>query len=146
MVLWGWVFVPSFLAVSLYDDPMTGEAGFPTVGRSPKRRQEILAATRALFDESGSRYAQVDDVARAVGISRAIIYRHFSSKEELFAEVLVTYLRELKVSFSQAAALGGSAEQRLENLTDAILDFGLAHPAFVDCALTLVRLGPSVAA
>src|SRR5258705_117470 len=46
--------------------------------RRRKREAEILAATRALFDERGVRDAQIDDVARAVGINRAIIYRHAS--------------------------------------------------------------------
>jgi len=108
-------------------------------GRSPGRRQEILSATRKLFDESGSRDAQIEDIARAVGINRAIIYRHFSSKEELFAEVVVTYLGELQAAFAAAADAAGTPTGRLEGLADAMIDFGLAHPAFVDCALALVR-------
>ena len=41
------------------------------------------------------RDAQIEDIARAVGINRAIVYRHFSGKEELFALTLVSYLDEL---------------------------------------------------
>ncbi len=51
-----------------------------TAERRAERSREIVAATRALFDERGVREAQIEDIARAVGINRAIIYRHFSSK------------------------------------------------------------------
>ena len=56
------------------------------------REKEIIAATRALFDEKGIREAQIEDIAAAVGINRAIVYRHFSGKEELFALTLVLSL------------------------------------------------------
>ena len=42
------------------------------------------------------RDAQIEDIARAVGINRAIVYRHFTGKEELFALTLVGYLDELR--------------------------------------------------
>lgn len=118
---------------------METAGGTARTGRSLGRRQEILAATRALFDESGSRDAQIEDIARAVGINRAIIYRHFSSKEELFSEVVVSYLGELSESFSDATAEVTSPVDRLEQLADAMIDFGVTHPAFVDCSLALVR-------
>jgi len=72
--------------------------------RRRAREQEILAATRRLFDESGVRDAQIDDIARAVGINRAIIYRHFSGKEELFALAVESYLEELQQRLEEAAA------------------------------------------
>ena len=47
----------------------------PAAARRRAREREILAATRRLFDESGVRDAQIEDVARAVGVNRAIISR-----------------------------------------------------------------------
>ena len=58
------------------------------------REAEIVAATRALFNDKGLREAHIDDIARAVGINRAIVYRHFT-KEDLFALTMVSYLEEL---------------------------------------------------
>lgn len=106
--------------------------------RRRAREQEIIRATRALFDERGVRDAQIEDVARAVGINRAIIYRHFSGKEELFALTMVTYLDELDALLATAAGRRKPTEQ-LRAVIEAFVDFGLAHPAFVDCALTLMR-------
>ncbi|HSE71867.1 MAG TPA: TetR/AcrR family transcriptional regulator [Nocardioidaceae bacterium] len=103
------------------------------------REKEILDATRALFDARGVRDAQIEDIARAVGINRAIIYRHFSGKEELFALTLVGYLDELEERLARADRAGGTPEARLRRITEAFLDYGIEHPAFVDCAQTLMR-------
>lgn len=104
------------------------------------REQQILAATRQLFDESGVRDAQIDDIAKAVGINRAIIYRHFSGKEELFALAVESYLEELKGRLEEAAAgAGKDPVERLRAVVGEFVDYGLEYPAFVDCAQTLMR-------
>jgi AcrR family transcriptional regulator len=103
------------------------------------REREILGATRALFDARGVRDAQIEDIARAVGINRAIIYRHFSGKEELFALTLVGYLEELDARLAAADDPGADPVTRLRRITEAYIDYGLEYPAFVDCALTLMR-------
>lgn len=107
--------------------------------RRRKREQEILSATRRLFDESGVRDAQIDDIARAVGINRAIIYRHFSGKEELFALALEGYLAELRERLEAAASSVPAPADRLAAVVGAFVDYGLEYPAFVDCAQTLMR-------
>jgi len=114
--------------------------------RRREREREIIAATRALFDERGVRDAQIEDVARAVGINRAIIYRHFTGKEELFALTLVGYLDELRTELLAAAESAGDDHRaRLTAITRAFVDYGLGHPAFVDCAQTLMRrTGPEL--
>lgn len=107
--------------------------------RRRHREKEILEATRALFDARGVRDAQIEDIARAVGINRAIIYRHFSGKEELFALTLVGYLAELDTRLAEADDPEATPEDRLAGITGAFVDFGIEFPAFVDCAQTLMR-------
>jgi AcrR family transcriptional regulator len=108
--------------------------------RRRDREQQILAATRRLFDESGVRDAQIDDIARAVGINRAIIYRHFSGKEELFALAVESYLEELRGRLDAAAAAHATDPvSRLGAVVGAFVDYGLEYPAFIDCAQTLMR-------
>jgi AcrR family transcriptional regulator len=107
--------------------------------RRREREKEILDATRSLFDERGVRDAQIEDIARAVGINRAIIYRHFSGKEELFALTLVGYLDELGDRLRDADSPEADPRARLRALTGAFIDFGIQFPAFVDCAQTLMR-------
>jgi AcrR family transcriptional regulator len=113
--------------------------------RRRAREKEIIAATRALFDQRGVRDAQIEDIAKAVGINRAIVYRHFTGKEELFALTLVGYLDELRVALADADDRAAEAGDRLAALVTAFVDYGVAHPAFVDCAQTLMRrTGPEL--
>src|SRR5688572_20275212 len=125
--------------------PQTETRRSAAAARRRAREKEIIAATRALFDARGVRDAQIEDIARAVGINRAIIYRHFSGKEELFALTLVGYLEELEHRLAAADAdiasgsTGADPEQRLRRITEAFIDFGIEYPAFVDCAQTLMR-------
>jgi AcrR family transcriptional regulator len=107
--------------------------------RRRAREKEIIAATRALFDERGVRDAQIEDIARAVGINRAIVYRHFTGKEDLFALTLVGYLDELREALEEADDPRVAPAQRLTQLVGGFVDYGLAHPAFVDCAQALMR-------
>lgn len=107
--------------------------------RRDARKNDILDATRALFDERGRIDAQIEDIARAVGINRAIIYRHFSGKEELFALTLVGYLQELQVALRDADDVNTTPPDRLRRVSNRFLDFGREHPAFVDCSQSLLR-------
>jgi AcrR family transcriptional regulator len=111
----------------------------PAAARRRAREREILQATRELFDETGVRDAQIEDIARAVGVNRAIIYRHFSGKEELFALTLVSYLEDLEGRLTAATRGKRTPMSRLVAVTEAFVDFGLEYPAFVDCAQTLMR-------
>jgi AcrR family transcriptional regulator len=106
--------------------------------RVRRREQDIVDATRALFDERGMQDVPIDDIARAVGLSRALIYRHFSSKEELFILTVTRYLAELAERLEEAAA-AGEPVARLEAVTGAFADFALEYPAFLDCGVSLLR-------
>ncbi|HYP48443.1 MAG TPA: helix-turn-helix domain-containing protein, partial [Thermoleophilaceae bacterium] len=51
--------------------------------RADERRTAILSAALEVFAERGYHRTAIDDVARAGNVSKALIYEHFSSKEEL---------------------------------------------------------------
>jgi AcrR family transcriptional regulator len=119
--------------------PETDGRRTAAAARRRKREAEIIAATRRLFDAKGVRDAQIEDIAREVGVNRAIVYRHFTGKEELFALTLVGYLDELREALAAADARARKPRTRLEAITTAFADYGVAHPAFVDCAQTLMR-------
>jgi len=110
-----------------------------TAVRRRAREKAILAATRSLFDQRGVAEAQIEDIARAVGINRAIVYRHFTGKEELFALALVGYLDELGAALTEAADAHEKPRDQLAAIVSAFVDYGVAHPAFVDCAHSLMR-------
>jgi AcrR family transcriptional regulator len=102
------------------------------------REQEIVSATRVLFDERGLQDAPIDDIARAVGINKALIYRHFSSKEELFVLALASYLADLAERLEGVDPALDPATQ-LEQGWRRFTAYCLDHPAFLDCSLSLMR-------
>ncbi|MFT4286399.1 TetR/AcrR family transcriptional regulator [Nocardioides sp.] len=125
--------------------PATDGRRSAAAARRRAREAEIIAATRRLFDERGVRDAQIEDVARAVGINRAIVYRHFTGKEELFALTLVGYLDELRDVLAAAGSSASGAATKVAATVGAFVDYGVAHPAFADCALALMRrTGPEL--
>src|SRR5919199_6738739 len=108
--------------------------------RPPRRRREreIVVATRALFDERGMQDAPIEEIARAVGINKALIYRHFASKEELFVATVTLYLDELAERLRDVAPELDHVG-RLREGWGRYADFCLQYPAFLDCALSLMR-------
>ena len=52
------------------------------------KREEILTTALEVFAQRGYRRASLREIAESVGLSQAGLLHHFSSKEELFAEVL----------------------------------------------------------
>ena len=110
-----------------------------TAERRRDRERDIIRATRELFDERGTIDAQIDDIAKRVGINKALIYRHFAGKEELFALTLVDYLQELDDLLQQNDSPRRAPLNRLKALSETFVDFCLDYPAFTDCAMSLLR-------
>lgn len=118
--------------------PQTDGRRKAAAARRRERKARIIAATRQIFDSRGVRDVQIEEIAGAVGINRAIVYRHFTGKEELFALTLVGYLDELHDAMQQAAGQESAATDQLAAVVGAFVDYGVAHPAFVDCAQALM--------
>jgi AcrR family transcriptional regulator len=61
----------------------------PARGTRPANRRElILAAATELFASRGYEHVSMGDVADAVAVGPSALYRHFSGKEQLLAEVV----------------------------------------------------------
>ena len=63
---------------------MTTHARLP----SRERRDAIIAAVRSTFAEKGFDRTTTRELARAAGVSEALLYKHFPSKESLHAAML----------------------------------------------------------
>lgn len=89
-----------------------------------ERRGLLLAAALDAFAEGGYRETKLEDVAERAGVSKALIYEHFASKQELFQEILETYVAELHESVVTAAtAAGEGGEARLIAGLEGFLTF-----------------------
>jgi AcrR family transcriptional regulator len=92
----------------------------------PSRREQILKAAARLFAERGFHGVGVDEIGAAVGISGPGIYRHFSGKDAMLAELLVGISgRLLTGGKRRVAECGGDPESVLDSLIAGHIDFAL---------------------
>lgn len=103
------------------------------------RERELVEATRALFDERGVLDAPIEEIAQAVGIARGLVYRQFSSKEELFVLTVTDYLDELAKLLESAIAGSEKPADQLELVASAYAGFCQRYPAFLDSSLSLMH-------
>ncbi|HWE86035.1 MAG TPA: TetR/AcrR family transcriptional regulator [Terracidiphilus sp.] len=57
--------------------------------RSEEAHEKVIQAALALFGERGIESASMDAIARASGVSKATIYKHWADKEALLMEVML---------------------------------------------------------
>src|SRR5918997_6941754 len=53
-----------------------------------ERRLQILAVAVSLFSQKGFRGTTTREIAIAAGVSEAMVFRHFATKQELYAAIL----------------------------------------------------------
>ena len=81
-----------------------------------ERRESILVAGRAVFLEQGLNGARTRTIAERAGITEAVLYRHFESKEEIFEAAVLTPLRAMLEDLlerSRALLAGEETRSRL---------------------------------
>jgi len=98
-----------------------------TTTEEPTRREQILATAAELFAARGFHGVSVADLGAACGISGPALYKHFSSKQAMLAEMLVSISEELlEVGRARVAAADGPAEA-VRAMVDWHVEFALGH-------------------
>lgn len=85
------------------------------------RRQEIVEAAARVFDRLGYTGASLSAVATELGVDRATLYYYFSSKEQLFDEILRTVLEENEQMARQIAESSLKPGIKLHDLIIALM-------------------------
>jgi len=102
--------------------------------RLERTRSLLLDAAEEVFAEKGFTPASLDDIARTAGYTKGAIYKHFTTKEDLFLAVSGRYWRRYFDHFTEVLASAtevGAAEldavaRRWRQLS---LDRGAEHAA-----------------
>lgn len=95
------------------------------------RRLEILGAAANLFAARGFHGVSIEDIGGAVGVSGPALYRHFSGKEALLAEMLLGISSQLRESAAAAVTSPGGPEETLNALLNVQITFALEQPALI---------------
>ena len=95
--------------------------------RAEVRRAHVLDAALTQFAARGYRVS-LDEVAKAVGATRTVVYHYFPTKKDLFLAVQERELVELVRHVAPAMTSTGTYEQRARMLLTATFAFAHAHP------------------
>src|SRR5580698_10149223 len=88
---------------------------------TPLTRDRILATAEDVIRRFGPDKATVVDVARALGVSHAAVYRHVATKAELRDLVVARWVEETMPPLLAIVAKPGPAPQRLNKLIDTLI-------------------------
>lgn len=93
------------------------------------RRRLIEQAATELFARRGYAATTVEDIARAAGVTKPMLYRHFESKQDLCIALLERHREEL-VAAPLAAFTPPTGDQpaQLEAMIEAWLEHARANP------------------
>lgn len=88
----------------------------------PERKETILSAAQGLFADKGFHGVSVDEIARAVNVSPAILYRHFDSKQTLYAAVLEKFAGQRQSYVDTIVNHGTRFEDALAGMTQVYIE------------------------
>lgn len=88
-----------------------------------RRRDEIVDAARRVFFDKGLVAATMDEIAEAAELSKATLYLHFPSKEDLYLAVAMGGLRALHGKFQEIINDEPSVVRTLHRMKDAYMEF-----------------------
>lgn len=86
-------------------------------------RERLLRAARELIEEDGYGGASVLAIAGRAGVASGTLYRHFSSKEELFVEVFRSVCDREVAAMEEAARAMGADSPHVERLVEVMATF-----------------------
>ena len=88
----------------------------------PQRRAQLLDVGRTVFAVKGRDAASMEEIAAAAGVSKPVVYEHFGTKENLYAEVVANEMAVLDQTIRSALSLGRS-RVRIEQAVLALLTY-----------------------
>jgi len=88
---------------------------------APLTRERILVTAEEVIRRFGPEKATVVDVARALGVSHAAVYRHVATKAQLRDLVVARWIETTVAPLRAVVAKPGPAPQRLRRLLDTLI-------------------------
>jgi AcrR family transcriptional regulator len=93
------------------------EATLPVQQRrltAEQRRQQLCAVALELFARRGYRATTMDDIAEAAGVTKPLVYQHFSSKRALYLELVESIADALLLAVRGAVMRAEGPRQQVE--------------------------------
>jgi len=101
-----------------------------TAGPAEDTRTRLLQTALRLFSEHGVEGTSLQMIADALGVTKAAVYYHFKTKDEITEAVAAPGIRELDVLVVQAAAQKRRGAQ-IDLLLEGFVDLVVRHRVLV---------------
>ena len=88
------------------------------------RKEQILAAARAVFDEKGYESATISDVVRRAGVAQGTFYLYFASKRDAVLELARQPMEEIAARMESAIAKATSFEGTIRAAAQIAFEWG----------------------
>ena len=72
--------------------------------KNPERRQELMAAAQHLFYTKGYENTSVNDIIKAVGVSKGAFYHHFDSKAAVLEAIVAQLMKQAVADLQEIVA------------------------------------------
>lgn len=79
-----------------------------------QRRRQLFEVALQLFAERGYRATTMDDIAEAAGVTKPLLYQHFSSKRALYLLLAESVAQQMLEAIAEASAAAEGPRQQVE--------------------------------
>lgn len=87
-----------------------------------EKRNAILERSAALFAQKGVDRASMAEIARACGVSKALLYHYYAGKDELVFDIIHTHLSQMDSALAAVKNPDDPAETQIRKLVGEVLD------------------------
>lgn len=94
-----------------------------------ERRRQLFDVALQLFAERGYDAATMDEIAERAGVTKPLLYQHFSSKRALYLELVDSVAEGLLASISEATGSAIGPRQQVEDGFAAYFRMVVTHEA-----------------
>jgi len=94
-----------------------------------ERREKIAAAAGEVFAERGYHAASIAEIASRSGISKAVLYDHFESKQALHQYLLDSQISDLLTHANAAVAGDDEPQERMRRGIESFIQFMRERPS-----------------
>ena len=92
------------------------------------RREQLLGVAVHVFAQKGFHNASMNDVADAAGVTKPVLYQHFSSKRELYIATLETVGEEMITAIRNATHKAPSGREKTTAGMIAYFEWVMTNP------------------
>jgi len=100
----------------------------PKLSKGERTASRIMDVAERIFADKGYDAASLREIAQEVGIQEPGLYRHFSSKEDLYHNVLERALRPLADTLEGLLSESEISIEQLSELPGVMIDLLAQHP------------------